>query len=171
MADLKEALENLDIAEAYGLAIKVEEDGFAFYDKASQLAEDKKTKEDLAFLRDQEKGHKLYFEKLLKETGKDYKEDTSSALHAWVNKQLVEPVKKALEQNPPKTSDEAVQIGIRLETNSVLLYKSIRKATDSKDIKKAIKKIIREEQSHREFLKAILKYSSLREIIMDGLES
>ncbi len=171
MADLKDALEKIDIAEAFGLAIKVEEDGYAFYDKASQLAEDKRTKEDLTFLRDQEKGHKLYFEKLLKETGKDYKEDPGSALYAWVKKQLIDPVQNALEKNPPKTSDEAVQIGIRLETNSVQLYKSIRKATDSKEIKKAIKKIIREEQSHREFLKAILKYSSLREIIMDGLES
>lgn len=160
MADLKEAIVNLEIGEAYGLAIKVEEDGYALYQKAIELTDNDRAKEDLEFLRDQEKGHKIFFEKLLKDTGKEFKADSGSPLYAWVKENLITPVQSALEKSTIKSYQDVLYIGIKLEDNSIQFYKELKKATESKENKKAIIKIIKEEQRHKKFLNAVLKYST-----------
>ena len=160
MADLKEAAANLDIAEAYGLAIKAEEDGFALYQKAIEMTDNPRAREDLGFLRDQEKGHKAYFEKLLKETGREYKADSGSALGQWVRENLFGPAEEALGKSAPKTYKQSLSMGISIEENSIRFYKELKKAAPAEN-RKVLGTIIREEKRHRKFLGAILKYSDL----------
>lgn len=159
MTDLKNAIINMDIAEAFGLAAKVEDDGYAFYDKAITMTDNARAVEDLTFLRDQEKGHKTLFEKFLKDSGKEYKGNSDSPLYNWVNANLISPAQTALEKKSPQTYKEAISIGLKLEDNSILLYKTLAKEVESKETKKAIKQIIKEEQKHKKFLNAILRYS------------
>ena len=159
MIDINEAMTNIKIAEAYWLAMKVEEDGYAFYDKAISMTENARAKEDLEFLRDQEKGHKMFFEKLLKDTGEEYTENPDSPLYAWVKENLIDPVKKSLEENPPNTYSDALLTGMTLEDRSIELYKKLAKVAEAKENKKAIKNIIKEERKHKKFLTAVLRYS------------
>ena len=158
MTDLKAALDTLDVAEAYGLAVQIEEDGYKLYDKVAGMTKDDKAKQDLIFLRDQEKGHKAYFEKLLKESGTEYNEKPDSPLHAWVKENLMTPAQDAL-KTAPANYKEALTIGIKLEERSVRFYTAIKKAAESKEIKKAVTKIIKEEKRHRKFISIVLKYS------------
>lgn len=161
MGDLKEALADFVLSEAAGLAVQIEEDGYALYQKALDLTENPRAKEDLEFLRDQEKGHKVFFERLLKTTGKEYKPNPGSALHIWVKDNLFSPVKKALDKGPIKTFKQALAIGIEVEEKSVIFYKELKKFAKDKESKDAIAQIIKEEQRHQKFLNAILRYSDL----------
>lgn len=161
MSELKEAIADFEISEAYGLAIKVEEDGFALYQKALKMTDNSRAKEDLEFLRDQEMGHKVFFEKLLKETGKEYKTESGSALYLWVTENLFRPIKQALENNSIRSYKDVLSIGIEIEEKSILLYKELKKAAEDKENKKAIAEIIKEEQRHKTFLVNILRYSDL----------
>ena len=169
MADLKGIFTDFSLAEAYGLAVKVETDGYTFYESALQLAGDDRMKEDLEFLRDQEKGHKRLFEKLLKDSGQDYRDGSGSPLSVWAENELFTPLRDILEKNPPRTSEEALRIGLDMETRSIELYKKLKKEAKSKDDKTALGKVIKEEQNHKKFLKAILKYSSMRLALLSEL--
>ena len=160
MAELKDAVVNMDITEAYGLAVQVEEDGYALYQKAIEITENERAVEDLEFLRDQEKGHKAYFEKLLKSTGKEYNAGSDSPLYKWVEENLISPVRAILDKKTPESFQEALRLGLELEENSIRFYKEMKKASDSKENSKAINKIIAEEKRHKKFLTAVLRYSS-----------
>ncbi len=159
MDELNKAFVNLEISEAFGLAIKVEEDGYILYQKVIKMTDSSRAKEDLEFLRDQEKVHKAFFEKLLKDTGKEYKADSGSALNVWVKENLMDPVKEALEKSTLQSFHAALSIGMELEEKSIQFYMQLKKAVDSKENKKAVNKIIKEEKRHQKFLKFILKYS------------
>mgnify|MGYP005636070055 CR=1 FL=1 len=161
MDKLNEAFTNLEISEAFGLAIKVEEDGYTLYQKTIEMTDNPRAKEDLEFLRDQEKGHKVFFEKLLKDTGKEYKADSESALYVWVKENLMAPIQKAIENNTLQSFHAVLSIGMELEKKSIQFYKQLKNAADSKENKKAINKIIKEEKRHQKFLKFIIKYSNL----------
>jgi len=159
MIKLSEAVTDLDISEAYGLAIKAEEDGSALYQKAIEMTDNPRAKEDLVFLRDQEKGHKAFFEKLLRDTGKEYKAESGSELYLWVKENLFNPIQNALDNSAPKTYRDSLSLGIELEEKSIRFYKELKKAAESKETQKAIGKIIKEEKRHKRFLNAVLTYS------------
>ena len=163
MDKLNDAFVNLEISEAFGLAIKIEKDGYTLYEKAIKMTDNPRAKEDLEFLRDQEIGHKVFFEKLLKDTGKEYKENSESALYMWVKENLMAPVQKALEKSNLQSLHAVLSIGIELEEKSIQFYKQLKKAADSKENKRVINKIIQEEKRHKKFIKFILKYSNLSE--------
>ena len=89
----------------------MEKDGYILYQKAIKMTDNTRAKEDLEFLRDQEKEHKAFFEKLLKDTGNEYKADSESALYVWVKKNLMDPVQKALEESTFKSFHAVLSIG------------------------------------------------------------
>lgn len=159
MSELKDAIDKLDIAEAYGLAMKIEKDGYTLYQRAIEITDNNRAKEDLIFLRDQENGHKAFFEKLLKETGREYTENKDSALYLWAEENLIGPVRTILENKAPENYQEALSLGLKLEDKSIQFYKELKKASETKETRKAIKKIISEEKRHIKFLNAVLNYS------------
>ncbi len=159
MTNLKEAFSSFNPAEAFGLAVRIEKDGFALYQKAIDRTENERAKDDLKFLRDQEAGHQAVYEKLLKATGKEYVENADSPLYAWVKENMIQPVQAALEKEPPQNYKEALLIGLALEDKSIEFYKMLKKKSESKDDKKAITGIIREEKRHKNFLNAVMRYS------------
>ncbi|TFG61778.1 MAG: hypothetical protein E4H36_09590, partial [Spirochaetales bacterium] len=54
-------IKNFNIAEAFKLAISVEEEGFKFYDDIVKNTDNVRVKNEIAYLRDEEMKHKAFF--------------------------------------------------------------------------------------------------------------
>ncbi len=158
MANTCPELADVDLAEAYSLAITMEESGYAFYDKIIEKLENVRAKNELTYLRDEEKKHKEIFEKLLKDSGKDFVKDEESTLHCWVDAEIVGPMQEALDKHLPESTHEALKVGVVLEEKSIDLFERLKQATKDKDSVKAIKDVLKEEKKHKKRLNIIMAY-------------
>ena len=101
MANTCPELSDLDLAEAYSLAITMEDEGFNFYNKIIEKTDNVRAKNELTYLRDEEKKHKEIFEKLLKDSGEDFVKNEESDLHCWVNAEIVSRCRKHWKNSCP----------------------------------------------------------------------
>jgi rubrerythrin len=158
MANACPAIDSLDVAEAYSLAITIEDEGYKFYDALAEKAESVQAKNELNYLRDEEKKHKAMFEKCLKDSGEEYKRDESSVLHCWADEEIIKPMADALNANTPATSSEALRLGVQLEGKTIEFLESMKQAVKDKESLDAIKTVIKEEKKHKKRLNIILAY-------------
>lgn len=158
MANTCPELSDVDLAEAYSLAITMEDEGYKFYDKIIAKMDNVRAKNELSYLRDEEKKHKEIFEKLLKDSGKEFVKNEESTLHCWVEAEIVGPMNEALEKHLPESSHEALKVGIILEDKSIDLFERLKQASKDKDSIKAIKDVLKEEKKHKKRLNIIMAY-------------
>jgi len=151
-------LSDLDVAEAYSLAVTLEDEGYKFYNNIIEKLDDVRVKNELTYLRDEELKHKAIFEKLLKNTGEEFVKNEKSDLHCWVNEQIVEPMKEALEKELPSSATQALRVGILLEDKAIQMFDRIRQIVSDKEGIKAIKNVLKEEKKHKKRLTIILAY-------------
>ena len=158
MANTCPELSDLDLAEAYSLAITMEEEGYKFYDKIIEQTDNVRAKNELTYLRDEEQKHKEIFEKLLRDSGQDYVKNEESDLHCWVDAEIVVPMQEALEKHLPDSSHEALKVGVILENKSIDLFERLKGISKDKDSVKAIKDVLKEEKKHKKRLNIIMAY-------------
>jgi rubrerythrin len=158
MANTCPELSDLDLAEAYSLAIAAEEEGYNFYNKIIEKTESVRAKNELAYLRDEEKKHKEIFEKLLQDSGQEFVKNEESDLSCWVEAEIVGPMKEALEKNLPETSHEALKVGVILEDKSIDMFERMKGIAKDKESVKAIKNVLKEEKKHKKRLNIIMAY-------------
>ena len=152
------SIDTLNIAEAFSLAITIEEEGAQFYDTMIGHSDKEEAKKELQYLKEDELAHKVYFEKLLKESGSEFTKDESSDLHCWVDDEIIQPLKTAVDKHLPESNHEALKVGIRMVENVVDMLMQLKKAAEDKEAKKAMKKILKEKRLHRKKLEVVEKY-------------
>jgi len=154
---------NLD--EVLEMAIRIEENGGAFYRKAAQLQSAAKNREFLEKLAVMEDGHKATFTEMrntLTDTEKggtvfDPQDELSLYLSAMADTQGGEgspSVADSLTGN--ETMEEVLNTAIGLEKESVLFYLGLKDMVPEKYGRERIDIIIREEQSHIAQLTSLL---------------
>lgn len=158
MANTCPELSELDLAEAYSLAIEMEKDGYNFYDEVIKKIDNVRAKNELTYLRDEEKKHQEIFEKLLKDSGKEFVKNEESALHCWVQAEIVDPMKEALEKQLPHSAHSALKMGVIFEEKTIDMFERMKKSTKDKDALKAIKEVLKEEKKHKKRLTIIMAY-------------
>jgi len=158
MANACPEITDLDLAEAFSLAITMEDEGYKFYDGVLQKLENQRAKNELAYLRDEELKHKNLFTKLLKDSGNEFVKNEESDLHCWVNDQIITPMQEALEKMEPRSAQQALQMGVQLESMAIDMFERLKKIVKDKESAKAIKEVLKVEKKHKKLLTIIMAY-------------
>lgn len=142
----------LSASEVFQFAVKIEENGFAFYNRYAETLPSGKSKEMFTFLADEEKKHIKVFSDMLgkiedfKQTV-NYPDEYFTYLHSYADNLIFK--KGELEKEISAIEDEktAVSFGIRRELESILYYQEIKSFVPDKE-SHLIERIIAEERKH-----------------------
>jgi rubrerythrin len=143
--------------EVFEMAIRIEENGAAFYRKAAGLQPDAETKKFLEDLAMMEEGHKKTFTEMRanltdKEKGGtvfDPQHELSLYLASMADTMGGEGKPSAAEAlTGNETLEDILNTALGLEKDSILFYVGLKNAVPPKHGQEKIEEIIKEEQSH-----------------------
>ena len=152
--------------EILKMAISVEEDGEQFYEKCVEANSEPEVKRIFRKLAEQEREHRAYFKELLKEfdeadtsISRDYlyEDLTGDYLKSIVDEQVF-PADEEVSDEIADDLADALDVGIKAEKNSILLYQELIKSEENEQNIKALKKLIEEEKEHLVKLKDLKSY-------------
>jgi rubrerythrin len=146
------------MAEALSLAIEAEKEGYNFYNKIIEGTSEKRVKNELEYLRDEEMKHEALFKKILRDKNLKAVVNENSDLSCWVKAEIIEPMQEAIKNHKPDSSAEALKVGLQLENKSIEMFQLLKDASDGKESKEAIETILNEEKKHRKKLNIIMAY-------------
>lgn len=145
---------NIGASEVLQFAIKIEDNGWEFYKKFADLADNEKIRELFVMLADDEIKHKEIFEAMLPEIEKYepsavYPPEYFSYLRAYADNIVF---KKGIDEELKKKMDAVsiIDFAIRMELDSITYYQETKNFVPENQ-KSVIDKIIEEERKH--FLK------------------
>ncbi|GAB4190431.1 MAG: ferritin family protein [Calditrichia bacterium] len=146
------------------IAIGMEEDGFAFYDKAAQFAKNDKVKAIFYKLANDEIQHKKEFSE---KDFAQYFDDASDSLleldryiKDLFKTEIFPSIENAEDYAKKIQSDkQAIELGMEQEKRAIKFYTELKKKVTLDKARMAIDDLIREETEHYQLLKEI--YDSL----------
>lgn len=139
-------------SEVYQFAIRIEENGVAFYLGAAQKLTDSTAKETFKYLADQEMAHKKVFEGMLEKFGSYEPPETYADEYYAYLKNYAEGIvfsKEKLTDAIDKLTDTrgALDFGIQREIDSILYYLEVKRFIPESE-QAEIDKIVEEERRH-----------------------
>lgn len=149
-------------SEVLQFAIKIEENGWNFYNKVAEANEDKKIKDLFTFLADEEVKHKETFEAMLPEIEnyeprEVYPPEYFAYLRAYADNIIFKKgEEKELSSDLEPVS--AIDFGMIIEVDSIAYYNEVKNFVSLQQ-QSAIDKIIEEEKKH------FLKLSELKKTL------
>jgi len=151
----------IDAGDILKFAIRIEEDGELFYNRAALAADDKKVSDLFNELAAEEIRHKTIFEKLLSgvrhiDPPETYPGEYAAYLHDYIDGKVIFLKEKKAEAADTKTVASALDFAIQREADSILYYQELKGYVAPKE-QPAIDKIIGEERSHFARLSAMRK--------------
>ena len=142
----------LSASEVFQFAVKIEENGFAFYNTYAGSLPSGKSKEMFTFLADEERKHIKVFSEMLgklddfKQTV-NYPDEYFAYLHSYADNLIFKKGELEQEIKAIKDEKEGIEFGIRRELDSILYYQEIKSFVPEKD-SQLIEKVITEERKH-----------------------
>lgn len=152
--------EKLSPYEIAQIAIGMEEEGFEFYNKASQYAKDEKVRAIFLKLANDEIEHKSHFS--AKEFAKYFGDvnDAVIEMDSYIKelfKTSVFPSIENAEDFATKIKDdlEAINLGMEQEKRAIKFYTELKKRVTLEKAQEAIEDLIQEETGHYQILKEL----------------
>ncbi|MDY6792718.1 MAG: ferritin family protein [Thermodesulfobacteriota bacterium] len=148
---------DFNAAEIFEVAIRIEENGAAFYRKAAQLQADASNQDFLGKLASMEDVHKVTFVEMKDRITEAEKSQTVFDPHGELSLYLSSMADSHGGEGSPaaadsltgkETMEEIISIAIGLEKNSILFYLGLRDMVPPKLGREKIDDIIREERKH-----------------------
>jgi len=142
----------LTVSEVFKFAIRVEENGAAFYKRFADRFEDPASKELFHFLVSEEEAHRESFESMLKDLPQDttasgYPDEYADYIQAYADRLIFTGPALEKELSRVKNVKEACEFGIRRELDSILYYQEIKTFVPEQE-RARIDDIIAEERRH-----------------------
>jgi len=143
-----------DSSEIIGFAVKIEENGYAFYHEAARLVNSRKAKEVLIWLAGEEKKHIAAFHALQKiigeyqPSGESFSGEYEEYVKALVDENVFTKDKGGeILARMVKTGDDAVSAGLGLEKDSIIFFQEMKKYVPPAQHQQ-IDELIRQERIH-----------------------
>ena len=139
--------------EIIEIAVRIEENGYAFYtDAAEALKTDTDIKSLLLDLAEKELLHIAIFQKMAQKFEAEKFEFNADEASDYINylagQHIFGKVGAGVElAKTVKTPKEALEIGLKFENDSVIFYTELEKRTES-EAKRLIRQVIEEEKEH-----------------------
>jgi rubrerythrin len=150
-------------AEAINMALRVEQNGEAFYTAAADKAQDAQVKALLADLALQERGHYRVFQKLAGSAGQapalpaaDWEQYDEYVQAALSNALFAGPDKALAAAAGARDTQETLRVALGFEKDTLLFFYDLRDVAPEAD-RPLVDQIIREEKRHARRLAALLR--------------
>jgi rubrerythrin len=143
----------LNASEILKVAIRIEENGEAFYRTMADKLESQQIKDAFVYLADEDGRHKRIFEEMLSkadnyEPFESYPGEYTAYLRAYADEHIFSREKTGqLMAKKIKTAIEAVEFGAGIELDSIHYYHEVKNFVPEHQ-RNIIDKIIEEERSH-----------------------
>ncbi|MGQ9603229.1 MAG: ferritin-like domain-containing protein [bacterium] len=141
----------LKASEVLEIAIKIEENGEAFYRKTADRG-DQKFRQMFEWLADEEVKHKAIFKKMLSRVegykpAEAYPGEYFAYIRSYANRLVFTPEKLEKEITKVRTKDDAIEFAIQREIESILYYLEVKSLVPEGQ-RCEIDKILDEERRH-----------------------
>ena len=151
----------IDAGDVLRFAIRIEEDGELFYNRAALVVDDKNVSDLFNELAAEEIRHKMVFEGLLSgvrhiDPPESYPGEYAAYLHDYIDGKVIFLKEKKAEAAEIQSVTSALDFAIQREADSILYYQELKGYVLQKE-QPAIDKIIAEERSHFARLSAMKK--------------
>jgi len=142
----------LSVAEVFQFAVKIEENGFAFYNKYAGTLPEGRSRDMFSFLADEERKHIAIFSGMLKKIDEfkqtlNYPDEYFAYLQSYADNLIFKKGDLEKEIANIKGAFAAIDFGIRRELDSILYYQEIKSFVPEKD-SHLIDDVIGEERKH-----------------------
>jgi rubrerythrin len=142
----------LSAAEVFQFAVKIEENGFAFYNKYAGTLPKGNSRDMFSFLADEERKHIAIFSGMLDKIEEfkqalNYPDQYFAYLQAYADNLIFKKGELEKEITNIKNETTAIDFGIQRELDSILYYQEIKSFVPEKD-SPLIEDVIGEERKH-----------------------
>lgn len=165
-AEVKNRLfENIDLYEAFCLAITIDEERRQFYSDLSEKTKDPWPKNELNFLSDEEEKRSRYFQKRLEELKKVGKDtnvaaacDPERKLFRFVEEEIIKPFAEAREGETLQNGSKALALGRDLQKKTIRFYEELSAHEEDPVQAEELNEILTVEKSFLARLNYIMSY-------------
>jgi len=151
-------------SEVVDLAIQVERNGRDFYNAVARSSRKDKPRQLFEFLAQEEEKHIVTFQKLMEKVEKYdppevYADDYIAYMNALASEHIFTRQGQGAEQAKKASTDlEAVNLGIKFESDSIIFYEGMRRMVPAYD-QRIVDEIIEQEKLH------LVKLSELKPML------
>lgn len=139
--------------EIVEFAVRIEQNGYAFYEKVESLVKNPAAKELLAFLKEEEQKHEKVFREMLGKLDSLNVRETYAGEYEEYLKALVDNhvfgTEGAAEKAVAKIENEidVLNTALGFEKDTILFFRELKELVSEKD-QQVVEQLIKEEQSH-----------------------
>jgi rubrerythrin len=147
---------DFSVEDLLSMASVMEQKGFDFYTEVIEKSPERKVKNEIRFLREEEARHKAVFEDMLKKKGKPAK--LSKPLEKIVQREIIEPLEQLLSSKKISSNSDALNFGAAMERKSIEFYRALAALPAAAALAADIAAVIAEEEGHLRKLTVMLAY-------------
>jgi rubrerythrin len=151
-------VKDFTVEDLLSMAAEMEQKGYDFYTEVIELSPERKVKNEIRFLREEEARHKTVFQDMLKKKGKSPSAKLSGALDAILQREVIGPLAELRASKKISSNSEALNFGAAMERKSIEFYKALAALPAAAALASDMEAIIAEEEGHLRKLSVMMAY-------------
>jgi len=160
--DTKTRFENINLYEAYCLALTIDEERKEFYENLAGKIKNTRVKNELLFLRDEEEKRAAYFEERIEDFEEDKEVlgacDPEKKLYIWVENEIIKPFQEGRNLKPLDNGTKALLLGRELQEKTISFYQELINHEKDPHQRAELADILDQEKKYRNKLNIIISY-------------
>ena len=151
-------LADFQVEDLLSMAVVLEQKGYDFYSAVIEKSPERRVKNEIRFLREEEARHKTLFQDMLKKKGKSASHKVSAALEKILQREVIHPLEELLSSKKIESNSDALGFGVAMEQKSIEFYMALAALPGAAPLASDIAAIINEEEGHKRKLNVMLAY-------------
>ncbi len=140
------------------MAVLIEQKGYDFYSAVIEKSPERRVKNEIRFLREEEARHKTLFQEMLKKKGKSASGKLSAALEALLRSEFTSPFDELISSKKIESSEDALKFGVSMEQKILDFYAVLRDLPGASPLAADLATVNAEDQAHVDKLNGMLSY-------------
>ena len=151
-------LTSYKVEDLLAMAVVLEQKGYDFYSAFIDKSPERRVKNEVRFLREEEARHKGVFQDMLKRKGKSITGKPGAALDALLQAEVIGPLEALLSSGKIESNDEALRFGAAMEKKSIDFYIALAALPGAVPLAAEIATVVAEEEGHLKKLTVMMAY-------------
>jgi rubrerythrin len=151
-------VKDFSVEDLLSLAAEMEQKGYDFYTEVIEKSPERRVKNEIRFLREEEARHKVVFLDMLKKKGKSPSAKLSGALSEILQREIIAPLAALHASKKIASNSDALNFGVALERKSIDFYKALAALPGASALAADIAAVIAEEEGHLRKLSVMMAY-------------
>jgi rubrerythrin len=140
------------------MATVMEQKGYDFYTEVIEKSPERRVKNEIRFLREEEARHKTVFQDMLKKKGKSVSAKVSGELEKILQREIIVPLEELRSSKKIASNSDALNFGAAMERKSIDFYRALAALPGAAALASDIGTVIAEEEGHLRKLSVLMAY-------------